>query len=97
MGQGHGGELRHGGDDSPPTAFSFFLAEALPSERWARRPWRAETPSSTRTPLKGAQLVEALDNVQLLDSISSMSEDQQSKIRSDLGKNLEADRTHLGG
>ena len=80
---------------TPTDSIQLFLAEGAAFRKVGTETLEGGDAVKYENTLKGAQLVEALDNVQLLDSISSMSEDQQSKIRSDLGKNLKGLTVHI--
>ena len=79
----------------PADSIQLFLTEGAAYRKVGTETLEGGNAVKYESTIKGAALVETLDGVGLLKSISSMSEDQQNRIKDDLEKNLKGQAVHI--
>lgn len=79
----------------PADSIQLFLNEGAEYKKAGTETLESGSAAKYESILGGAALVETLDSLGLLDSIGTMSEDQQSRIRADLEKNLKGQAVHI--
>lgn len=79
----------------PADSIQLFLNDGAEYKKAGTETLESGSAAKYESTLGGAALVETLDSLGLLDSIGTMSEDQQDKIRADLEKHLKGQAVHI--